>query len=137
MRAFAIWLAAGLVLGSCTRAEPMACTPPRDNWPKPHNFDGLVPIQNRLSLDRSGALHWNGERISIAKLRTYLRATHQMDPEPFVFLETEMGVSCKALDRVRDEMDKALECGKPYSGCAEGIYSVWRTMPSPPGTPVS
>jgi len=128
-----------LALLGCSKPTPktQACTPPRDYWTKPHNFVGLVPVRNDLSLDRRGGLFWNGESISAEKLHTYLRATHQMSPEPFVFLQTEMGVSCDALEAVRKEMEESLECRKPYSACAEGILSVWRKLPSPPGAPVS
>jgi hypothetical protein len=32
-----------------------------------------------------------------------------------------MGISCRTLERVRDQMDRALECRKPYARCSEGI----------------
>ena len=126
----------GLVLAGCTTEAKRACTPPNSYWQKPHNFVGLMPAMNHVAITRDGALHWNGEPISSARLSQYLRQSHQLNPEPVVFLETEMGVPCDALDAVRKQMDQALEC-KRSGRCAEGIQTVWRELPTPPGTPVS
>ena len=140
-RARVSWLAAALVLSCCSRAEPSAkpkaCTPARDYWPKPHNFRGLRPILFDLALDRNDKLYLGGELVTPAQLRRTLRASHQLNPEPEIFLHTEMGASCSALETVRDEMDRALECRKPYSSCSEGVFVVWKHLPTPPGTPPS
>jgi hypothetical protein len=90
-----------------------------------------------VSLAHDGSIYWNGARISSARFGEYLKETHTMNPEPTVFLETEMGVSCSALEAVRDQMDQALECKKAYSSCAEGIQRVWRDLPMSPGSAVS
>ncbi len=92
---------------------------------------------NLVALTRDGSIYWNGARVSRARLSRYLVISHGLNPEPDIFLETEMGVSCRALEAVRDQMDKSLECKAPYSRCAEGIRSVWRDLPTPPGTPIS
>lgn len=94
-------------------------------------------MMNRISLIKDGSIYWNGAKISPAQLTRYLNLSHQMNPEPNHFLETEMGVSCRSLEALRDQMDQALECKKPYSHCSEGILAVWREMPTPPGTPPS
>ena len=136
-----VLLAVGLTLGSCSKpapvAEQKACSPPRDYWRKPHNFDGLMPPRMDVSLDHTGKIYWNGQPVSGEKLSHDLRIAHGMNPEPEFFLETEMGVSCVALDTLRNRMDQALECKKPYSNCAEGVLSIWRNVPSQPGTPPS
>ena len=129
-------LGIGFCLSACTAEPKRACTPPNSYWQKPHNFVGLMPSMSRVSVTRNGALHWNGQPVSSATLSQQLRQSHQLNPEPVVFLETEMGVPCEAVDAVRKQMDEALECQR--SGrCAEGIETVWRELPTPPGTPVS
>jgi hypothetical protein len=127
----------GLALIGCAKPEQQACQAPRQHWRKPHNFDGLMPMMNDVSLTRNGAIHWNGDRISSAQFSKYLIMSHGLNPKPIVFLQTEMGVSCRAVEAVRDQMERALECNKPYSSCAEGIKQVWRKLPTPPGTPPS
>ena len=90
----------------------------------------------RLSLDQHGVIHWEGHVRSFAQLSHYLGIVATMTPTPHVFLETEMGAPCAVLERVRDEMDRRLQCRTEHS-CAEGIWTVWEATPIPPGTPVS
>lgn len=130
-------IAACAILAGCSQAEPQACKPPRDYWQKPHNFDGLTPMMNEISLTRDGSIYWNGAKTSSDRLTRYLNLSHGMNPEPNHFLQTEMGVSCRSLEELRDRMDQALECKKPYSHCSEGILAVWNDLPTPPGTPPS
>jgi hypothetical protein len=136
-RLFLAFMAAFGATAACSRPEPQACKPPRLYWQQPHNFSGLMPMMNQISLTRDGSIYWNGSKISPERLSGYLRVSHGMNPEPNHFLQTEMGISCKSIEALRDRMDQALECKKPYSHCSEGILSVWRDLPTPPGTPVS
>lgn len=122
---------------ACSPPEPQACKPPRSYWQEPHNFDGLTPIMNEISLTRDGLIYWNGSKIAPTRLTHYLRLSHGMNPEPNHFLQTEMGVSCRNIEALRDRMDQALECKKLHSHCSEGVLAVWRDVPSPPGTPPS
>src|SRR4029434_1700 len=85
-------------LCGCTDEGDKACTPPRSYWQKPHNFVGLMPRMNYVSISQDGSLHWNGSQISSATLTQYLRESHKLNPEPVVFLETEMGVPCHVVD---------------------------------------
>jgi biopolymer transport protein ExbD len=91
---------------------------------------------NEVAIDHTGALYWNGKPISREQLIEYLKISHTLNPEPTVFLQTEMGVPCSALDALREQMDQMLEC-KKSNRCAEGIISVWRELPTPQGTGVS
>jgi hypothetical protein len=81
-------------------------------------------------------MFWNGQRISWSTLHSYLVLSHRLNPEPAVFLETEMGVPCDLVERVRDEIDKEMAC-KTGGRCDEGIFSVWKALPTPPRTPIS
>lgn len=129
-------LVADAVLSGCSADGPRACTPPRSYWQRPHNFAGLMPKMNEVAIDHAGGLYWNGEPVSPQQLNGFLTVSHSLNPEPVVFLQTEMGASCKHVEKLRDRMDEALECRKS-NRCAEGIVSVWRELPTPPGTPVS
>lgn len=123
-----------LMATGCSSAAPKACSPPRSSWGKPRSF-GLV-VLNRIALDRAGKTYWNGEQVSRDTLDKYLALGPSMNPEPWIFLETEMGASCTALDAVRDQVEKHIDCSTGYR-CNEGIKTVWNHTPSPPGTPVS
>jgi len=138
MRTSLVWipLLGGVVLSGCSGEPTKACTAPKDYWQKPHNFVGLMPKMNEVALDHSGTLYWNGTPVSFEKLGQLLKSSHELNSEPVVFLHTEMGVSCDALDALRNEMDEALECKKSHR-CAEGIMSVWQDLPSPRGAPIS
>ncbi len=131
------YVALALAAVGCSKSERKACTPPRAYWSAPHNFVGLMPPLIRIAVTRNGDIYWDGQRVSEPRLEHYLRLAHTLDPEPEFFLETEMGVPCGAVENVRDKMDEALDCKEPYSHCAEGIESVWRNLPTPPGRPVS
>lgn len=129
---------ASVCIAACSRHEPRACEAPRSYWEKPHNFGGIEPpLITVVALNHGGLIYWNGTTVSPARLSEYLKTSHRLNPEPHIFLETEMGVSCRTLEAVRDQMDRALECRKPGSCCSEGIRSVWEDLPSPPGSPIS
>jgi hypothetical protein len=135
-----LWCACiGIVMTfcGCSRAEPRACQPPRSYWIKPHNFVGLMPMRNEVSITHTDTIFWNGKPISSATLDRYLKLSHTFNPEPEVFLSTEMGASCAAVEAVRNRMDEDLDCKKSYPVCAEGIRGVWSKLPTPPGGVVS
>jgi hypothetical protein len=117
-------------------ALAQACSPPRDYWQRPHNFVGLSPPRIDVGLDRHGSIFWNGNRVSAAQFESYLALAQTMRPQPDVFLDVETGVSCQALEAVRDEMDRGLRCREDRI-CAEGVRSIWEGLPTPPGTPPS
>jgi len=93
-------------------------------------------MMNRLAVGKDGKIYWNGKEEAFGTLSKYLELTHDMNPEPRVFLEVEAGAPCEMLERVRTEMERKLDCG-PYSACEEGVFSVWANLPTPAGTPPS
>ncbi|MGP7797128.1 ExbD/TolR family protein [Sphingomonas sp. CLY1604] len=127
---------AAMLIVACSQHDPRACKTPRSYWQEPYKFGGIEPIMSVVALTHGGTIYWNGTAVSRAQLNEYLKISHGLNPEPHIFLETEMGVSCEALEAVRDQIDRQLDCRKPYSRCSEGIRSVWGNLPSPPGGPV-
>ncbi len=123
-----------LMATSCSTEVPKACSPPRPTWGHPRSF-GLV-VLNKIALDRAGRTYWNGEAVSHGALDQRLAQGSTLNPEPWVFLETEMGASCAAVNAIRDQIEKRVDCSTGYR-CNEGIMTVWDRTPSPPGTPVS
>lgn len=90
----------------------------------------------RISLDRADKIYWNGKQVSRETLDKYLASGSTLNPEPWIFLETEMGASCDAVEAVRDQVEKQVDCATGYR-CNEGIMSVWENTLSRPGTPPS
>lgn len=109
-----------------------ACSPRRSSWISPGPFTGVVI--NHISVDQNGAIYWNGARKSLAEISSYMSVTANMNPQPFTFLQTEMGVPCALVEQVRDEMERRLDC-RHNGPCGEGIQQVWEATPLPPGTP--
>lgn len=91
---------------------------------------------NRIALDRAGRTYWNGKQVSRGTLDKYLALGPTMNPEPWIFLETEMGAPCTVVEAIRDQVEKHIECSSGYR-CNEGIKIIWDHTASPPGTPVS
>jgi hypothetical protein len=127
-------LMALLLASGCAQEAQKACSPPRSTWAKPRSF-GLV-VLNKVALDRTGALYWNGKPISAPALEKYLALQPTLDPEPWIFLETEMGAPCDRLDAVRDQVERYMHCSEG-GRCNEGIMTVWDNIPGPSGGPVS
>lgn len=93
-------------------------------------------ILNRVALDSTGKIYWNGKQVTPKTLDKYLALGPTLNPEPWIFLETEMGASCASIEAIRDQIEKHVECTNGYR-CNEGIKTVWDNVSSPPGTPVS
>jgi hypothetical protein len=141
--AFLILMAVGVAACSgpatdnAVESAERACTPPRSHWMRQAALDaGLTPPTNRLSVDRNGAIYWNGRPSTLSRVSASLSVVATMNPRPNTFLETEMGTPCALVERVRDEMERRLNC-RDAGRCAEGIWKVWQETPSPPGAPVS
>jgi hypothetical protein len=136
MRWPGLLLGSALAVSGCAPKPPQACTPPRSYWHRPPGFDGLHPPIQLVGIDRNGAVYWDGKLTSQPRFTTSLKAVHAMNPAPEVFLEVEAGVPCAALEAVRDEMDRQMDC-RGGGACAEGVRSIWAGVEAPPGTPPS
>lgn len=58
------------------------------------------PIKNVVRIDPSRTIYWNGTPINSATLKTYLRQTTQMDPEPELHLEPDPNAPYVVVDQV-------------------------------------
>jgi len=132
MKSWQLILLTGSMATGCTTEAPKACSPPRSTWGHPRSF-GVVEL-NKIALDREGKIYWNGKKVSREALDKHLAESSTFKPEPWVFLETEMGMSCAAVEAIRDQIEKHVNCPRR---CNEGIMTVWDNIPWPPGTPVS
>lgn len=115
-------------LCSCAKSEPRACTPPDAAWRKPNLNQGLETVRNKVTLDRAGNLFWNGQAVSDEQFSKMLEALKNLSAQPDLYLEAEMGVPCRNLDRVRREVSEALGCSDAKGRCMEGLPD---NQPSP------
>lgn len=98
---------------------PSTCTPPRGGWlPRSNGSGSEPPLRTVIALRRSGALYWNETPVRQSQLNSYLAISHTLNPEPDVLLEVETGAPCAVLTRVRNAMDRNLEC-RASGRCAE------------------
>ncbi|HEU0043393.1 hypothetical protein [Sphingomonas sp.] len=119
---------------ACSKEAPKACSPPRSEWGKPRSFELIV--LNKIALDRTGRTYWNGKQVSRETLDEYLVLGTRLNPEPWVFLETEMGASCASIEAIRDQVEKRVDCATGYR-CNEGIMTIWENMAISSTTPAS
>lgn len=82
-----------------------------------------------MAVDRDGKTYLAGRQLSRVQFVTELKNIGALEnPEPVVFLETEMGAPCQAVEQVRSLMDEHLDCTND-GHCDEGIRSVWSELP--------
>jgi hypothetical protein len=132
-------LPAMFALSTCSKEQgaERACSPPRDNWQQPANTDVIDYAKVDVAIDRHGKIYSEGDQVTLADLERRLSVIPRDDaPTTRIFLETEMGASCRVVESVRETFDKALNCRQPHR-CNEGIQTLWKKLPVAPGTPPS
>lgn len=58
------------------------------------------PIKNVVRIDPNSTIYWNGTPISPVTLKSYLRQTTQMDPEPELHMEPDPNAPYGTVDQV-------------------------------------
>lgn len=58
------------------------------------------PVKNKVNIDPSGTIYWNGQPVPMATLRSYLKQTTQMDPEPELHLQPDANARYVVVDQV-------------------------------------
>jgi biopolymer transport protein ExbD len=71
---------------------------PRIDKPLPPQWPD--PVVNTLTVDRAGAVLWNGRSIDLATLRVYLDRTRVMTPEPELHFQPAADARFDTVDRV-------------------------------------
>ena len=66
----------------------------------PPTNDTVDPVKNKLGIDASGTIFWNGSPIDIITLRQYLDATKRMNPEPELQFEPDAQTRYAVVDGV-------------------------------------
>lgn len=67
---------------------------PNDNQPL------VDPVKNKVNIDPAGVVYWNGSPVELATLKSYLRQTTEMDPEPELHLEPDPNARYLVVDQV-------------------------------------
>lgn len=65
------------------------------------------PVINRLAIDTSGAVRWNGAAVDLLTLRQYLDATRAMTPEPELHLQPSANAKYERVAEVLAVVRKA------------------------------
>ena len=58
------------------------------------------PIKNVVRIDPNSTIYWNGTPITPVTLKSYLRQTTQMDPEPELHMEPDPNAPYGTVDQV-------------------------------------
>jgi len=58
------------------------------------------PIKNKVVIQRSGAVLWNGAAVNMQQLRQYLDISQQMNPLPELHLQPEPDARYETVDQV-------------------------------------
>ena len=66
----------------------------------PRNQPQVNPEKNKVSVDVSGAVSWNGAPVDELTLRQYLDQTSAMSPEPELHFQPDPAARYEAVDRV-------------------------------------
>lgn len=67
----------------------------------------IDPIKNKVSVDPSGTVLWNGSPIDLVTLRLYLDRTRAMNPEPELHVQPDANARYEVVDRVLAEIKRS------------------------------
>ena len=122
--AVAALLSAALLCGSAAIAAGPVCPAlarlkPRNGWSSLDHNNCELCLFNRVRIGPGGRLSWNGAPIDEAKLRTYLRLTRAMTPQPVTLIRAEPGADCATIGRISRMIEVETPC--PGRFCPYGI----------------
>ena len=98
-------LAGPIGAGSCY-SRPSWIMNGEEYW-KGVQSNAELPVRNKIKALRSGAITWNGERVSAKQLDQLLSTISQMEPQPLTQFEWEHGAPCSSIEEVRKLIRKA------------------------------
>ncbi|TQL18014.1 outer membrane transport energization protein ExbD [Zymomonas mobilis] len=71
------------------------------------NQDPIDPVKNKIMIDASGIIFWNGKPTELADLRRYLDESQTMNPIPELQIQPDPQVRYDVVDKVLAECKKA------------------------------
>ena len=105
------------VAGCAAEAPPITASAGRcglglDGWgaEAPGLRPANLPVRNLLAVDRTGALVWNGTRVTAKAVRQYLEITTTMRPPPVFKIEADRAAPCAAVAEAVAIADGVLGC---------------------------
>ena len=66
----------------------------------PRNQIQVDPVKNKVSIDPTGVVSWNGQPVDDVTLRQFLDQTKTMDPEPELHFQPDPTARYEVVDRV-------------------------------------
>ena len=120
------------LLPSCEKPRTYAdqCSTPLPHWRKPSEGMNHHAFPNRVRLDKSGNIYWNGVLIDEPTLDQYMEQQSALNPVPFPMLLADAEAPCGSVERVRTLMDQRL-CNIRWA-CGEGDGAWEPRMDLPP-----
>ena len=118
------FLTAALLCTSAPAATAPSCPAlarlvPRNGWRALDMNNCELCLFNRIRIGPSARLRWNGAPIDEKLLRTYLRLTEQMTPQPLTLIRAEPGADCATIGRISRLIERTTPCRGRY--CPYGI----------------
>ncbi|MBA3879263.1 MULTISPECIES: ExbD/TolR family protein [Sphingomonas] len=66
----------------------------------PRNQIQVDPVKNKVSIDPTGVVSWNGQPVDDVTLRQFLDQTKTLDPEPELHFQPDPTARYEVVDRV-------------------------------------
>lgn len=60
----------------------------------------IDPIKNKVNIDPAGQVYWNGSPVSLPTLKSYMKQTVDMDPQPELHLQPDANARYVIVDQV-------------------------------------
>jgi biopolymer transport protein ExbD len=73
----------------------------------PQNPPPVDPVKNRLAIDASGVIMWNGSPVDMVTMRQYLDQTTRMVPEPELEFQPDERTRYVIVDQVLAEIKRS------------------------------
>lgn len=113
--ALAASISAALLCGSAAPAAAPVCPAlarlqPQNGWSRLDMNNCELCILNRIQIGPGSRLRWNGARIEETKLRSYLRLSRAMTPQPVTLIRAEPGADCATIGRISRMIQQETPC---------------------------
>lgn len=126
MKRSALILGVAMLVGGCRPQTTYVggCGALPANWITPHDGRGVMSLLSVISVTSKGSISFNEDKVSYAKLVSYLKQTAALNPAPVTQIKFGAGVDCETVVRLRRLMTATLDCN--FGKCAEGSGRWWQ-----------